>query len=378
MSDARPDPYGREGVTVVIPAESGAQAVVPGVARLSRIEYHPPALILDLSADEEFDRLERLFPPKVQPYVTGRLREIEEVRMIAHGPLEVLYRHAHVLYPMDLTREEMALLDSVGQWRRDGRLGIEGTLHRLAREATYGHTSVVTVRVARAYLGVAEPFRLWLEDARDGLFLFGVAGSGKTAMMRDANRILAEALGGRLFVNDSSNEVYGDGYRPHKLMGLATRIPIGDPARQTDTLNRVLKNFQPRWMEVDEVSTLTDARSIAYARAREARVVLTFHAGSLHEAYHEQEERTLWPLIQRNEQGLTGRPAAGLGIQLLSRGEYLVFENMARAFEEVAAGRLPEAVYVRVAQDAKWGHRERVEEWVRWADAAEPLLSAPS
>ncbi len=72
MSDARPDPYGREGVTVVIPAESGAQAVVPGVARLSRIEYHPPALILDLSADEEFDRLERLFPPKVQPYVTDR------------------------------------------------------------------------------------------------------------------------------------------------------------------------------------------------------------------------------------------------------------------------------------------------------------------
>ena len=148
------------------------------------------------------------------------------------------------------------------------------------------------------------------------------------------------------------------GNRIHALDALS-RVTIGDPSLQLPRLNQVVKNFQPRWMTVDEVSSREDARAIAYARSRGARAVMTWHTGSLASAYEEKEERTLWPLIQRNEQGLSGPAVASLGVLIRGRGKYLVFENLSRAFEEVAAGELPHAVQVDVAQAGRWQHREQ-------------------
>lgn len=34
-----------------------------------------------------------------------------------------------------------------------------------------------------------------------------------------------------------------------------SRVPIGDPTLQFEKLNQTVKNFQPRWMVVDEVSS---------------------------------------------------------------------------------------------------------------------------
>lgn len=248
----------------------------------------------------------------------------------------------------------------MGQWRGDGRLGLEGTLHRFARRATLERTSLVTVRVAKAFEGLAEPLRFWLERAQDGLVIIGKPGHGKTTLLRDCLRILAERLAGRLFFNDSSNEVFGDGYRPHKTTGLMSRVTIGDPDLQEEALNQSVKNFQPRWNGLDEVSRLEDAQTIAYARSRGTCAVMTWHAGSLREAYEEKEKRTLWPLISRDEHGITGDPVCRLGVLILRRGEYLVFEDLGRAFASVAAGELPEAVHVKVAQAGQWRDRSAV------------------
>ena len=332
--------------------------LLPGIAHVTRTLDLPPVPVYDQSTDQEFtDLLERL-PPKVVPLVRHRMRDVEEIKMQAFSPVEVLYRHAHVIYDVVLDMQDMKALDSIGQWRADGRLGLEGTLHRFGRLDIQGHTGLVTVRVARAYAGIAEPLREWLEAAQDGLVIIGLPGAGKTALLRDAVRILAERFAGRLFVNDSSNEILGDGFRPHPITDWLTRVPIGDPTAQFRKLNQVVKNFQPRWMVVDEVSSPDDARAIAYAHSRGAKAVMTWHAGNLREAYMESEEKTLWPLITRNASGLTGPPVARLGILVRSRGEYVIFEDLEAAFADVAADRLPAAVHVRVAQADRWGHRE--------------------
>lgn len=333
---------------------------LPGVAHVTRHVALPAQPVFDMSTDAEFELLLSMLPGRVRALVQGRVREVEEIRMQAYGPVEVLYQHAHVIYPLELTLDDMKTLDAVGQWRADGRLGLEGTLHRFGRLDTMGHTSLVTVRVAKAFVGLAEPLREWLAAAQNGLVIMGLPGSGKTALLRDCVRILGERLAGRLFVNDSSNEILGDGFRPHPITDWLSRVPIGDPALQFDKLNQTVKNFQPRWMVVDEVSSPADARAIAYARSRGARAVMTWHAGSLRSAYQERDERTLWPLIQRNEAGLTGEPVASLGILVRGRGEYVVFEDLQVCFEAVARGELPPGVRVTVAQGGRWGHREQV------------------
>lgn len=334
-------------------------ADIPGIARVTRRVTLPPQPVFDVSTAGEFDHLLRMLPGRVQVLVESRIREVEEIRMQAFGPVEVLYQHAHVIYPIELTLDDMKVLDSVGQWRADGRLGLEGTLHRFGRLDTMGHTSLVTVRVAKAFVGLAEPLREWLSVAQDGLVIMGLPGSGKTALLRDCIRILGERLAGRLFVNDSSNEILGDGFQPHPITDWVSRVPIGDPTLQFEKLNQTVKNFQPRWMVVDEVSSPGDARAIAYARSRGARAVMTWHAGSLRSAYQEQDERTLWPLIQRNEEGITGPPVASLGILVRGRGEYVIFEDLEACFHEVAHDRLPPGVQVSVAQGSRWGHREQ-------------------
>lgn len=331
---------------------------IAGVARVTRRINLRPQVIFDVSTEEEFAKLLKMLPSQVQVLVEGRLREVEEIRMQAFGPVEVLYRHAHIIYPVVLTMEDMAIMDSVGAWRKDGRLGLEGTLHRFGRLDTMGHTSLVTVRVAKAFVGIAEPLREWLARADNGLIILGLPGSGKTALLRDAIRILGERLAGRLFVNDSSNEILGDGFEPHPITDWLSRVPIGDPALQFEKLNQTVKNFQPRWMVVDEVSSPVDARAIAYAHARGVRAVMTWHAGSLENAYQESDEKTLWPLIRRNESGITAPPVASLGILVRGRGEYVVFEDLAECFAEVEAGRLPPGVQVSVAQAGRWSHRE--------------------
>ena len=332
---------------------------LPGQALLTQSFTVPAPTIFDRSTPEEFERMLSFLPGRVQVLVKNRIREVEEIKMQAHGPVEVLYRHAHVVYDVTLDDKDLVGLDSIGTWRSDGRLGMEGTLHRFGRRATNNKTSLVTVRVAKDFVGLAEPLRPWLSTAQDGLVILGLPGDGKTTLLRDCLRILAERLAGRLFVGDSSKEILGDGYQPHPSMDWLSRVTVDDISEQFEVLNQILKNFQPGWMAVDEISRLEDAQAIAYARSRGVKAVMTWHAGSLTEAYAEKDPRTLWPLIRRNDQGLTGPPVARLGIQILRRGDYLVFEDLERAFDAVAKGMLPQAVRVTVNQDGRWAVRTK-------------------
>ena len=320
----------------------------------------PAQEIYDLSTDKEFEDLLKKLPGRVRVLVERRIREVEEIKMQAHAPVEVLYRHAHVIYPEILGPDDLKSLDTIGQWRTDGRLGLEGALHRFGRLDTNQHTSLVTVRVGKAYVGVAEALRPWLDKAQRGLVIIGRPGSGKTVVLRDSMRILSERLAGRFFVGDSSNELLGDGFKPHQITGWMSRVAIGDPQLQYDKLNQMVKNFQPRWIAVDEISALQDARAIAYARSRDVMAVMTWHAGTLQEAYAESTERVLWPLIRRDEKGITGPPVSELGILIRSRGDYLIFEDLGRAFQQIEQGEKPDAIHVNVEQAGRWTHRSAV------------------
>src|SRR5207237_812994 len=64
------------------------------------------------------------------------------------------------------------------------------------------------------------------------ILLLGRPGVGKTTMLREVARVLADDLGKRVVVVDTSNEIAGDGDIPHPGIGDARRMQVRTPTEQ--------------------------------------------------------------------------------------------------------------------------------------------------
>src|SRR6185503_4354437 len=124
--------------------------------------------------------------------------------------------HAAYLTQTLVTREELQYVASrVGSFTRDNRAGIERTLHRIsAIRNRLGEIVGLTCRVGRAIYGTVDIIRDIVESGRS-ILLMGKPGVGKTTLLREAARVLADDLEKRVIVVDTSNEIAGDGDIPH-------------------------------------------------------------------------------------------------------------------------------------------------------------------
>ena len=59
----------------------------------------------------------------------------------------------------------------------------------------------------------------------------GRPGVGKTTMLREVARVLADDLNKRVIIVDTSNEIAGDGDIPHPGIGDARRMQVRTPHR---------------------------------------------------------------------------------------------------------------------------------------------------
>src|SRR5262249_17888756 len=134
---------------------------------------------------------------------------------------------AYALDDSPVTAEDLAyVVERVGQFGEDNRAGIERTLHRIsALRNRRGEVVGLTCRVGRAVRGTGALIRDGVEEGRSILIL-GRPGVGKTTLLREAARVLADELGKRVVVVDPSNEIAGDGDVPHPGIGRARRMQV--------------------------------------------------------------------------------------------------------------------------------------------------------
>jgi len=117
-----------------------------------------------------------------------------------------------------------AVVEQLGAFGGDNRAGIERTLHRISAIRNRTGTIVgLTCRVGRAVFGTVAMVRD-LMDSGQSLLLMGRPGVGKTTALREIARVLADELGKRVVVIDTSNEIAGDGDIPHPAIGRARRM----------------------------------------------------------------------------------------------------------------------------------------------------------
>ncbi len=163
----------------------------------------------------------------------------------------------------------------------DNRAGIERTLHRIsAIRNRRGEVVGLTCRVGRAVRGTVALIRDVIEQGQS-LLILGRPGVGKTTLLREAARVLADDLGKRVVVVDTSNEIAGDGDIPHPGIGRARRMQVARPAAQHQVMIEAVENHMPEVIVIDEIGTELEAAAARTIAERGVQLVGTAHGRTL-------------------------------------------------------------------------------------------------
>ena len=185
-----------------------------------------------------------------------------------------------VLSDKEVTRPDLDYtIARIGAFDADNRAGMERTLHRISGiRNRRGQVVGLTCRVGRAVYGTSDI----IEDIIHGgqsMLLLGRPGVGKTTLLREAARILAEKK--RVVIVDTSNEIGGDGDVPHPAVGRARRMQVAQPSLQHEVMIEAVENHNPEVIIIDEIGRQLEAEAARTIAERGVQLIGTAHGNTL-------------------------------------------------------------------------------------------------
>ncbi|HEX7101308.1 MAG TPA: R3H domain-containing nucleic acid-binding protein, partial [Nitrolancea sp.] len=182
----------------------------------------------------------------------------------------------------EVTRDDIAYVaERIGRFGDDNRAGIERTLHRIsAIRSRSGDIVGLTCRIGRAVYGTIGIIRDLVESG-ESILLLGRPGVGKTTMLRETARVLADDLRKRVVIVDTSNEIAGDGDIPHPSIGRARRMQVPTPALQHAVMIEAVENHMPEVIVIDEIGTELEAAAARTIAERGVQLIGTAHGNTL-------------------------------------------------------------------------------------------------
>ena len=173
------------------------------------------------------------------------------------------------------------VVEHIGSFGDDNRAGIERTLHRIsAIRNRNGKIVGLTCRIGRAVFGTIEIINDFVETGKS-ILIMGRPGIGKTTMLREAARVLADDMGKRVVVVDTSNEIAGDGDIPHPAIGKARRMQVRTPSIQHEVMIEAVENHMPQVIVIDEIGTELEAQAARTIAERGVQLIGTAHGNNL-------------------------------------------------------------------------------------------------
>ena len=226
-----------------------------------------------------------VMPPRVRETIDRHPRRMDLIEIVLD-----LGRRPEVRFPQSgedisdapVEREDLAyVVERIGRFGKDNRAGIERTLHRIsAIRNRVGDVVGLTCRVGRAVYGTVDILRDVIE-AGESILLLGRPGVGKTTLLREAARVLADELSKRVVVVDTSNEIAGDGDIPHPAIGRARRMQVPAPEQQHAVMIEAVENHMPQVIVIDEIGTTAETQAARTIAERGVQLIATAHGNTL-------------------------------------------------------------------------------------------------
>lgn len=234
---------------------------------------------------DDLELLLAVMPPRVREAIEANPQHgsiIEIVLDLGRMPEIRFADRGEPLGDTAVDRDDLAhVVERVARFGKDNRAGIARTLHRIsAIRNRVGDVVGLTCRVGRAVYGTVDILRDVIESGRS-LLLLGRPGVGKTTLLREAARVLADELSKRVIVVDTSNEIAGDGDIPHPAIGRARRMQVPAPEEQHSVMIEAVENHMPQVIVIDEIGTAAEAMAARTIAERGVQLIATAHGNAL-------------------------------------------------------------------------------------------------
>lgn len=173
------------------------------------------------------------------------------------------------------------MIKRISKFSNENRAGIERTLHRISciRNRQF-LINGLTCRVGRAVFGTISIIRDLLESEKSILIL-GKPGVGKTTIIREIARVLADEMEKRVIIVDTSNEIAGDSDIPHSGIGRARRMQVAKTELQHQVMIEAVENHMPQVIIIDEIGTELEVLAARTIAEKGVQLVGTTHGNCL-------------------------------------------------------------------------------------------------
>lgn len=243
----------------------------------------------ETSVTDDLNELLEVLPEAISRRIEALQREdaargeLIEIVLDLGRPPEARFQHEEIdLGDFDISRADLGhVAERIGQFGDDNRAGIERTLHRIsAIRNRSGEIVGLTCRIGRSVYGTIAIISDLIESGKSVLLL-GRPGVGKTTLLRETARVLADELRQRVIVVDTSNEIAGDGDIPHPAIGRARRMQVPTPTAQHAVMIEAVENHMPQVVVIDEIGTELEAMAARTIAERGVQLIGTAHGNNL-------------------------------------------------------------------------------------------------
>lgn len=312
------------------------------------------------AADSELEMFLELLPLRMRSelYEHEEIGALIEVVMdLGRKPLARFPSGDWVISEQPIKLDDLRhAISKVGEFSDDNRSGIDSSLHRISAIRNRQMQVIgLTCRVGRAISGSAETICDLIEGG-GSILVIGPPGVGKTTLIREIARMLADEHMKRVIIVDTSNEIGGDGDVPHSGIGRARRMQVPNVHMQHNVMIEAVENHMPETIIIDEIGTELEALAASTIAQRGVQLVGTAHGMTIDniiknpslqilvggiESVTLGDEEARKRKVQKTILERKGPPTFTCAIEMISKTECRVHHRLDVSVDAILAGKSP-------------------------------------